>query len=87
MEYTKSTVEFTRRISEIPRSEIVRCQMIGLVLISDKEVIQEQFKLEPLSGVLTQDSMRAVCKIQLPDGDWEPDTTVRVSMSFNLYYY
>lgn len=49
------------------------------ILHSDKEVIQEEFKLEPSSGVITQDSMRAVCTIRMPDGDLEAQTTARVS--------
>ncbi len=49
------------------------------VLISDKEVVQEQFKLEPPSGVLSEDSLRAVCNIRLPDENWEPQTIARVS--------
>lgn len=54
--------------------------VIVCFLLSDNEVIQEQFKLEPPSGNLTQDSMRAVCKIRMPDANWEPQTTARVSI-------
>lgn len=43
----------------------------------EKEVNNEHFKLEPSSGALTQDCMRAVCKLHVPD-DWESHTIARV---------
>lgn len=50
-------------------------------LISDKDVFQERFEVEPSSGVLTEESLCAVCKIRLPDDNWQPQTVALVSIS------
>lgn len=50
-------------------------------LISDKDVFQERFEVESSSGVLTEESLCAVCKIRLPDDNWQPQTVALVSIS------
>lgn len=49
--------------------------------ISDQEVFQEHFEVHPSSGALTDESLCGVCKIQLPNDNWEPQTVARVSIS------
>ena len=51
------------------------------LFLSEKEVNLDSFKLEAPSGVITQESMRATCKIRMP-ADWESQPTARVSVSF-----
>lgn len=51
------------------------------LFLSEKEVNLDSFKLEAPSGVITQESMRATCKIYMP-ADWESQPTARVSVSF-----
>ena len=51
------------------------------VFLSDKEVIQEQFDADPSSGSVAEDSFQAVCKVHVPEDDWEPQTTTRVRIN------
>jgi len=44
----------------------------------DKDVFQERFEVEPSSGVLTEESLCAVCKIRLPDDNWQPQTVALI---------
>lgn len=48
--------------------------------LPDEEVIQEVFKLEPSSGSIGEGSFQALCKVQVPEVDWEPKTIMRVSI-------
>lgn len=48
--------------------------------LPDEEVIQEVFKLEPSSGIIGEGSFQALCKVQVPEVDWEPKTIMRVSI-------
>lgn len=70
-------IYLNRKQIRIPKWVLHQC----LVFISDKEVIQEQFKLNPPSGAIPEDSLHVLCKVLLPEEDWEPQTTARVSMS------
>jgi len=44
----------------------------------DQDVFQEHFEVHPSSGVLTDESLCGVCKIQLPNDNWEPQTVARI---------
>lgn len=49
--------------------------------LTEKEVNLDSFELEAPSEVITQESMKATCKIRMP-ADWESQATARVSVSF-----
>lgn len=45
--------------------------------MTEKEVNLDSFELEAPSGVITQESMQAACKIRMP-ADWESQATARI---------
>ncbi|PFX24189.1 NHL repeat-containing protein 2 [Stylophora pistillata] len=53
-------------------------QVMVYKLQEDKEVIQEQFDADPSSGSVPEDSFQALCKVHVPEDDWEPQTTTRI---------
>lgn len=51
--------------------------MFLFYFLTEKEVNLDSFELEAPSGVITQESMQAACKIRMP-ADWESQATARI---------